>query len=216
MKSMRELDVVEAREVLGSMVLVKVLNFIIFFQILCFIMAKNMLNNILIQNRLHEICQMFEPLSNWDIADVMDKFRLSERGRIYNLDTVGGGSHWVAEYHPAPSEPSGDGGPFYYFDSVGEGAVPSSSSSVGAQRSYYRNLVRYQSMEPYGDPPVCGHLCLLFLMFMHRFNGDVSVFERSMNRDRPGLIEWLASEHILPLRKRRMKAQKEVGGGGVP
>lgn len=115
---------------------------------------------------------LINPLSNWDILDIVVKMKIPHFRGVFMRDTllnIAGpslnecwilnqesirsveGSHWVAlaKCHNTA----------YYFDSFGNLPPPLEIIEYLKGVNIYYNIKRYQS---YGSN-ICGHLCLKFL-----------------------------------------------------
>lgn len=72
---------------------------------------------------------------------------------ILNLNnSYQNGSHWVAWFKKGNFK--------FYFDSYGDANPPKELINyLGKDNIYYNE----DSLQNYDDPPICGHLCLIFL-----------------------------------------------------
>lgn len=102
---------------------------------------------------------------------------------IFNLDDPeGAGSHWVAI-----GVKQND---VYYFDSYGDSYPPEEAKIKGL--NVFRNLDVFQTPK---DPPICGHLCLIFCLLFHITKGDaIRVLEEFKAKDT--LIKYVCNDLI--------------------
>lgn len=78
---------------------------------------------------------------------------------ILNLNnSYQNGSHWVAWFKKGNFK--------FYFDSYGDTNPPKELIKYLGKDNIYYNEDRIQN---YDDPPICGHLCLIFLENLNKF-----------------------------------------------
>ena len=77
---------------------------------------------------------------------------------ILNLNnSYQNGSHWVAWFKKGNFK--------FYFDSYGDTNPPKELINYLGKDNIYYNEDRLQN---YDDPPICGHLCLIFLKKLNK------------------------------------------------
>jgi len=121
--------------------------------------------------------QKIEPLSNFDINNFVKKLKIKNfRGvfmkdelpqrpkniecGIINLENQNQeGSHWTAYYKNKDLK--------YYFDSYGNIVPPIELVKYLGKNNLYYNEKRIQN---FNDPPICGHLCLLVLKDINKYD----------------------------------------------